>query len=774
MRLGLLALLVVLVARVSAAAEPVDEAQQQLPLGLSQLTFTPQQAQDQPLPQYQADLAAEKQAQKLVDAFVSNADHSNGPAGNKESEAAAVPIPEVVAPGRAAGGTANEANAQDAVEIDPSEKDEKPLLADALKDEQPDEEAAAFADRRVNFRSKRLIEAFATKRSEPDVAPTTSPVPRVLTSQVLATIMDHVAVIRNMTDLTVAEKQVRIEALNMTMRHINTTYNSYVKTTNELQSVLDSDFSSFQMREHAALERLEENQEQMEALEEARNHDRVQLDKVSLMLNEVEDTAKTLQRFLDDHAFRKAQNVKDASLITVIKIQRQSKELARHDDQPASPDSARGRQRKQEQQEMTWLVDADNNQFALTRPSDTTELLEDVGLLNDLLRLVIACFLAGAICTSFNMPSFVGYVVAGTLLGPSGLNVVTTIVQITTIGDLGVFFVLFTLGMEFSISKLRDMFRVAVVGGTIYTIVSLLGITLFVAMVVALSSTTVAANNLTHSEHESTHGRHMLGMLLMQDVYLGVIVAASPLLASLDNVATGDVILLILWLIGSFVLLGLITALFTKFVVEKLVSQMSRYDETTQLLAILSICFGMLKLTEHMEVSMELGCFLAGLMFSMADATSARLNTGFHAGNHGITHRLMTLVDPVKDLFLAIFFASVGMHIYPTFLATNATLLLALTTGITVIKYTAGIVVLKYGVGKTNLSEVHVMSVGLAQISEFAFVLASRGRRLGILSQPIYFLLLSVTGLSLLLAPLIWSLIQQSRQRLLVGPALTA
>ena len=57
---------------------------------------------------------------------------------------------------------------------------------------------------------------------------------------------------------------------------------------------------------------------------------------------------------------------------------------------------------------------------------------------------------------------------------------------------------------------------------------------------------------------------------------------------------------------------------------------------------------------------MELGCFLAGLMFSMADATSARLNTGFHAGNHGITHRLMTLVDPVKDLFLAIFFASVG------------------------------------------------------------------------------------------------------------------
>jgi Kef-type K+ transport system membrane component KefB len=108
----------------------------------------------------------------------------------------------------------------------------------------------------------------------------------------------------------------------------------------------------------------------------------------------------------------------------------------------------------------------------LTRPADTTELLEDAGLLNDLLQLVIACFLAGALCTSLGLPAFVGYVCAGTLLGPAGLNVVSVraqeqppalhcgpltavrlrlvqaIVQITTIGDLGVFFVLFSLGME--------------------------------------------------------------------------------------------------------------------------------------------------------------------------------------------------------------------------------------------------------------------------------------------------------------------------------------
>eukprot|EP00045_Choanoeca_perplexa_P015619 m.198601 g.198601 ORF g.198601 m.198601 type:complete len:737 (+) comp17042_c0_seq10:240-2450(+) len=688
-------------------------------------------------------------------------------------------------------------NAKDALAAEQAAlADGAPLLADILNSEDGEEALLVkTGDKLINFRSKRLIQTFEEKRKE-----------------IITMLASHVAVIRNETTLSKGEQTVRIEALNMTMKHINSTFVSYIKNTNELQAVLQNDFSSFQsimawqqklteeqrrkiaqlqvqaMREHAALERLEENQELILAFEEERLQPQGHVDKVSLMLSEVEGTANALQRFLDDHAFMKAQNVKHASLITVVKIKKAH-------DSGSTEKPVESRSKRNEQQEMTWLVDADNNQFALTRPADTTQLLEDTGLLNDLLRLVIACFIAGALCTSLNIPAFVGYVCAGTILGPAGLNVVTTIVQITTIGDLGVFFVLFTLGMEFSLETLRSTFRVAVVGGTLYTLFTIVGVAclgsflniplsemLFVGIVISLSSTTVAANNLTHAEHDAPHGRSLLGILLMQDVYLGVVVAASPMLASFGNISFLDVMYLSAWLVGSFIVLGIITAILTKYVVGRLLSNMSLLDAPTQLLAVLSICFAMLKVTEHMEVSMELGCFLAGLMFSMSESkmrhsklkgtiSASSLNAEGHVAieGHGMLHQLMVMVEPVKDLFLVIFFASVGMHVYPTFLATNAFLLLVLTTIVLLLKWLAGVCVFYLGLRAVDARTAHVLSVGLAQISEFAFVLASRGRRLGILSQPIYFLLLSVTGLSLLLAPFFWSLVGSSRRKLLAS-----
>lgn len=105
---------------------------------------------------------------------------------------------------------------------------------------------------------------------------------------------------------------------------------------------------------------------------------------------------------------------------------------------------------------------------------------------------------------------------------------------------------------------------------------------LFVGIIVSLSSTTVAANNLTHSEHDAPHGRGLLGVLLMQDVYLGLVVAATPMLASFDSVfaflfcmlsisilltwqiSLVDILMLTLKLAGSFLLLALLTALITK------------------------------------------------------------------------------------------------------------------------------------------------------------------------------------------------------------------
>ena len=93
---------------------------------------------------------------------------------------------------------------------------------------------------------------------------------------------------------------------------------------------------------------------------------------------------------------------------------------------------------------------------------------------------------------------------------------------------------------------------------------------------------------------------------------------------------------------------------------------------------------------------MELGCFLAGMMFSMSETRArgkALHGHGPDAGPPGILQQMIHLVEPVKDLFLAIFFASVGMHVYPTFLATNAGLLFVLTSVTLLIKYIVGLMV---------------------------------------------------------------------------------
>ncbi len=112
---------------------------------------------------------------------------------------------------------------------------------------------------------------------------------------------------------------------------------------------------------------------------------------------------------------------------------------------------------------------------------------------------------------------------------------------------------------------------------------------------------------------------------------------------------------------------------------------------------------------------------------------------------------------------MTVFFSSVGMHLYPTFLAENAWLVCGLTLGMMVIKYMTSMIVLFLVMPSRDPMSAHMIAMGLAQVSEFGFVLASRGSVFGLIPSPIYFLLLSVTGLSLLVAPFTWSLAVRSK-----------
>ena len=141
---------------------------------------------------------------------------------------------------------------------------------------------------------------------------------------------------------------------------------------------------------------------------------------------------------------------------------------------------------------------------------------------------------------------------------------------------------------------------------------------------------------------------------------------------------------------------------------------------------------------------MELGCFLAGIVISTS------------AGSY--TENVIHTLEPLKDMFSTFFFTTIGFHVFPSFVAYELTILLWLTALIVTVKFTVAAIVMKSVLPQNCQNYKWIISAGLAQISEFSFVLSSRARTLQIINREVYLLILSMTTLSLILAPVLWKL----------------
>jgi Kef-type K+ transport system membrane component KefB len=383
---------------------------------------------------------------------------------------------------------------------------------------------------------------------------------------------------------------------------------------------------------------------------------------------------------------------------------------------------------------------------------------DDLLLIHDIIVILVCCFFMGLVCSACGLPPLIGHILAGMVLGPAGLNMISSLVQVSSIGELGVYFVLFTLGLEFEFEKLQEMWRVAVLCGSAMLIVTICsGVTvglflhrgfsesLFVSTCVALSSTAIVAKSITPAEAETTSGRSLIGILLIQDVYLGAIVATTSLVSTSGNITFLIGLALVAKLLMSIGLVVAIAAATTK-PLGRLLTLIHGYDSSVRILALLTICFAFMALTNTLGVSNELGCFIGGVTIS------ATLSTREATHKDGVTSQMHS----VLDFFLAIFFANVGTHLYPSFLHQNAWLLLTLAVATMFLKYAVGFTVWLLIWRSSDVGSGHMISAGLCQISEFTFVLATRGTRMEIITQPVYFLLISVAGISLLLSPLVW------------------
>ncbi|AKG20533.1 cation:proton antiporter domain-containing protein [Calothrix sp. 336/3] len=380
---------------------------------------------------------------------------------------------------------------------------------------------------------------------------------------------------------------------------------------------------------------------------------------------------------------------------------------------------------------------------------------EDFRLIIDLVSVLAVAACGGLLAALLRQPVLLGYLIGGMVVGPTGLGLIKELVQVETLAQFGVAFLLFALGVEFSFSELKKVQAIALGGGglqialTILVTVLVCGVTgawgalpakgVFLGCILSLSSTAVVLKCLMErNETETPHGQVMLGILVVQDLALGLMLAVLPALHQ-PGEAIGIALLAALTKIGLFAVGAVVAG---KWLIPPLLRLLARTESRELfLLGVVALCLGIALLTEYLGLSIEMGAFVAGLMISEVEYSDQTL----------------TYVEPLRDIFASLFFVAIGMLIDPVFLWNNLELILGLVALVFLGKFlivTPLVKLFRYP-WKTAL----IAGFGLAQIGEFSFVLASEGQTLGLVSRRIYLLILGTTAVTLVLTPFVLRLV---------------
>jgi len=342
------------------------------------------------------------------------------------------------------------------------------------------------------------------------------------------------------------------------------------------------------------------------------------------------------------------------------------------------------------------------------------------------LMILVATFFA-FISHFLKQPNLLGYILAGIILGPVGLNLIPNTNEILTLSELGIAFLLFGAGIEISFERLRGIGLVAFANGTLQIIltilISLVAIlnfhldfysSIYLAVAVSFSSTTIVLKVLSDNfELNTLHGRLIIGILIVQDI------AAIILLSLLGNLSIGLSAAHITSLIAKAGLLFLIGYLLNKLVFPKLLKAAEKSQELLFLTAISTLFFFM-GLAYDLGFSIAIGALIGGISLSLLQFETE------------INGKIRTL----RDFFAIIFFVSLGMQISlnlsPQIMQLLAVIIL-LTMIIKPIILTLIHLTMGYG-GRTSLTT----GIGLGQMSEFSFIIAVQGVSLGLLSQELF------------------------------------
>jgi CPA2 family monovalent cation:H+ antiporter-2 len=374
--------------------------------------------------------------------------------------------------------------------------------------------------------------------------------------------------------------------------------------------------------------------------------------------------------------------------------------------------------------------------------------MHGVTFLQDLAVVMIVAALVTVLCHRLKQPVVLGYLIAGVIIGPHTppFPLIKEEDAIKTLAELGVVFLMFSLGLEFSLRKLRKVGATALITAAL-EIVLMVGLgyhigrafgwktmdCIFLGAMLSISSTTIIVKTLGElGRSKEAFAELILGILIVQDILAIVMIALLSSIAMTGSLAAGQV-LSTLARLGVFLTVALVLGLLG---VPRLLGYVARFKSNEVLLVtVLGLCFGVALLAVKLNFSVALGAFIIGAVIAEAREIG----------------RVEVLTEPIRDMFCAVFFVAIGLLIEPALLVKYAWPIGVITLAVIVgqaLSCSFGVFVAGHDT-RTALQ----VGMGLAQIGEFSFIIASLGLTLGVTSDFLYPIVVTVSAITTFTTP---------------------
>lgn len=368
----------------------------------------------------------------------------------------------------------------------------------------------------------------------------------------------------------------------------------------------------------------------------------------------------------------------------------------------------------------------------------------EFNILESIVLLLVVALVVSFTLVKLNIPTVIGFIISGILIGPHGAGIVSNTETINSIAEFGIILLMFTIGIEFAPARLFHIGREIIIGGGIQVFLtsaliciiayfsgigSMTGI--LIGFILALSSTAIVLKILNdRGETYTSYGKIVIGILLFQDL---CVIPGMVILNLVDTQISTLAIKSFLSLL-SLVLLFFLTYYTGRIILGGIAATMNRELFT---IAVIVMGLGVPLLAFLSGSSYSLGAFIAGMGLSRCQ----------------FSHQVETEILPFRYVFNSIFFMSMGMFIDADFILTHLIVVVVITAGLIIVKIVTGLITARILSG--SFRTIFLSAVALANTGEFSIILLGVSMEKGLINNDTYQILLGAASLSMIVAPLL-------------------